>query len=194
MKQTNKAIEYLPNILTLFRIFAIPCIVITFYFNNKVVNRCGSIIFLVSAITDFLDGYIARKFNAQSSFGAIFDPVADKLIAASVLLMLVKYRNVNEIPCLLILSREFIVSGLREFLALVKVRLPVLKMGKVKTVIQMVALFFLILGSKGSCIAILDKVGEILLWTAAIFTVFTSYFYLKEFVKLIKDTNFDVNK
>jgi CDP-diacylglycerol--glycerol-3-phosphate 3-phosphatidyltransferase len=194
MKQANKAIEYLPNILTLFRILAIPCLVMTFYFNNKIFNRCGAIIFFVSAITDFLDGYIARKFNAQSSFGTIFDPIADKLIAATVLLMLVKHRNVNEIPCLLILLREFVVSGLREFLALVKVKLPVLKIGKVKTVVQMVSLFLLILGSQGSCIIILDKVGEALLWTAAIFTVFTSYFYLKEFLKLMKNTNFDLHQ
>lgn len=159
---------------------AIPVIVMSFYFeDSKFAHRLGSFIFIVASFTDFLDGYLARKYNLVSSFGQMFDPIADKVLVGCVLIMLVKFNRADEIPCLLILAREFVVAGLREFLAQVRVSVPVTRMAKVKTAIQMMAITMLILGSTGSGIESLDLIGGIALWIAAILTLVTGYSYLK---------------
>ena len=100
----KRIVCYVPNALTLFRIGCIPCIVCTFYFDTSFAKRTAAIIFVISSITDFLDGYIARKFNAQSAFGIILDPLADKIVISSTLLMIVKYKNINEISCIILLA------------------------------------------------------------------------------------------
>lgn len=169
----------LPNYLTILRIVIIPVIIFTFYIDHPYAHRIGALLFALASITDFFDGYIARKFSLISSFGRIFDPIADKLLVGCVIVMLLKNNSVNEIPCLLILAREFFVSGLREFLALVKVSVPVSRIAKVKTFLQMFALTILILGSKGSNIIYLDVIGEIILWVAAFSTIITGYSYFK---------------
>lgn len=159
---------------------AIPIIIMSFYFeDSKFAHRLGAIIFALASVTDFFDGYLARKYNLVSSFGKMFDPIADKVLVGCVLIMLVKAGRADEVPCLLILAREFIVAGLREFLVQIQVSVPVTRLAKVKTTIQMLAITMLILGSTGSGISSLDLIGHICLWTAAILTLVTGYSYLK---------------
>ena len=169
----------LPNYLTIGRILAIPLIVVTFYFEDSALAcRVGAAIFVLAGLTDFLDGYLARKFNLVSRFGRMLDPIADKVLVGCVIVMLVKTNKAGEIPCLLILAREFAVAGLREFLAQITVSLPVTRLAKLKTVTQMIALTLLILGSKGSGYWWLDYVGNSFLWLTAILTVLTGYSYM----------------
>ncbi len=170
----------IPNYLTMIRILAIPIIVMSFYFeDSKFAHRLGGIVFAIASVTDFFDGFLARKFNIISSFGKMFDPIADKVLVGCVLVMLVKEGRADEVPCLLILAREFIVAGLREFLAQVQVSVPVTWLAKTKTTIQMMALTMLIIGATGSGIESLNLIGHISLWVAAILTLITGYSYLK---------------
>ena len=170
----------LPNYLTIIRMLAIPIIVMSFYFDDsKFAHRVGGVLFLLASFTDFLDGYLARKYNLTSDFGRMFDPIADKVLVGCVLVMLVKDGRADEIPCLLILAREFVVAGLREFLAQVRVSVPVTWLAKVKTTIQMSAITMLLIGEVGSGIESLDLIGHISLWIAAILTLITGYSYLK---------------
>ncbi|MCF8494944.1 MAG: CDP-diacylglycerol--glycerol-3-phosphate 3-phosphatidyltransferase [Rickettsiaceae bacterium] len=170
----------IPNYLTIIRLVSIPIIVMTFYFDDsKFAHRVGGIVFACASLTDFFDGYLARKYNLISSFGRMFDPIADKVLVGCVLVMLVKDNRADEIPCLLILAREFVVAGFREFLAQVQVSVPVSRLAKIKTTIQMVSMTMLIVGSVGSGIVVLDLVGHISLWIAAILTVVTGYSYLQ---------------
>ena len=170
----------IPNYLTIIRLVSIPIIVMTFYFDDsKFAHRVGGIVFACVSLTDFFDGYLARKYNLISSFGRMFDPIADKVLVGCVLVMLVKDNRADEIPCLLILAREFVVAGFREFLAQVQVSVPVSRLAKIKTTIQMVSMTMLIVGSVGSGIVVLDLVGHISLWIAAILTVVTGYSYLQ---------------
>ena len=115
----------------------------------------------------------------------MFDPIADKVLVGCVLLMLVKFGRADEVPCLLILSRELVIAGFREFLAQVRVSVPVTRLAKTKTFIQMVAMTMLLLGSTGSGIEYLDLIGHICLWIAAILTIITGYSYLKASIKYI---------
>ena len=170
----------IPNIITLIRIITIPIIVVTFYFDDKVfAHRIGAILFAFASISDFIDGFIAKKYRLVSNFGKIFDPVADKVLVGTVLLMLVKFRKVDVLPCILILAREFIVSGLREFLAEIRISVPVSKMAKIKTTIQMISITLLILGSKGSGLWFMDIFAQTFLWLSAMITIFTGYVYLR---------------
>jgi CDP-diacylglycerol--glycerol-3-phosphate 3-phosphatidyltransferase len=176
----------IPNYLTMLRMAAIPIIIMSFYFDDsKFAHRLGAIIFALASATDFFDGFLARKYNIVSSFGTMFDPIADKVLVGCVLLMLVKFGRADEVPCLLILSREFVVAGFREFLAQVRVSVPVTWLAKVKTSIQMFAMTLLLLGSTGSGIESLDMIGHICLWIAAILTLVTGYSYLKASIKYI---------
>jgi cardiolipin synthase len=174
----------IPNYLTISRIVVIPIIIMTFYLDNsKFAHRLGALLFVLASITDFFDGYIARKFNLVSGFGKMFDPIADKLLVGCVIVMLVKKDIAGEVPSLLILSREFLVAGLREFLALIRVSVPVSRLSQVKTLMQMFALTTLILGSKGSDIIYMDLIGQTALWCAALLTVITGYSYLRACIK-----------
>ena len=175
-----------PNYLTILRMIAIPIIIMSFYFDNsKFAHRLGAVIFALASLTDFFDGFLARKYNLVSSFGTMFDPIADKVLVGCVLLMLVKFGRADEVPCLLILSRELVIAGFREFLAQVRVSVPVTQLAKTKTFIQMVAMTMLLLGSTGSGIESLDLIGHICLWIAAILTIITGYSYLKASIKYI---------
>ena len=176
----------IPNYLTTLRILSIPIIIMSFYFDDsKFAHRLGAIVFVLASVTDFFDGFLARKYNLISRFGIMFDPIADKVLVGCVLLMLVKYNRADEVPCLLILSREFVVAGFREFLAQIKVSVPVTWLTKVKTLIQMLAITLLLLGKTGSDIESLDIIGHIFLWIAAILTLITGYSYLRASIKYI---------
>ncbi|MBV31291.1 MAG: CDP-diacylglycerol--glycerol-3-phosphate 3-phosphatidyltransferase [Rickettsiales bacterium] len=178
--------QNLPNILTLSRIIVIPIIVLLFFIDG---NRwLILIIFSIAGITDFFDGYIARSQKKISKVGIFLDPVADKLLVATVILMLVAYDRITGsaiLPALIILFREILVSGLREFLAQVRKKLPVSKVAKWKTAMQMIALGFLIIGDAGPEFIETVLIGEIGIWLAAVFTIFTGYNYLKVGIKYI---------
>ena len=178
--------QNLPNILTLSIIIVIPLIVLLFFIDG---NRWLILIFFsIAGITDFFDGYIARSQKKISKVGIFLDPVADKLLVATVILMLVADDRITGsaiLPALIILFREILVSGLREFLAQVRKKLPVSKIAKWKTAIQMIALGFLIIGDEGPEFIETVLIGEIGIWLAAVFTIFTGYNYLKVGIKYI---------
>jgi CDP-diacylglycerol--glycerol-3-phosphate 3-phosphatidyltransferase len=176
----------LPNYLTIARILIIPIIILTFYFDNvRIAQKIGAGLFGLACITDVVDGYLARQYNIASNFGKMFDPIADKLLVGCVIIMLVKNNKVSALPCLLILSREFLVAGLREFLAQIKVSVPVSNLAKIKTFMQMSSLTILILGSNGSGISWLDYFGQVTFWIAALLTIVTGFSYFKECIKYI---------
>lgn len=139
-------------------------------------------LFVAGALTDILDGYTARSMGQISNFGRFLDPIADKLLVGSVILMLVAFDRLYGLailPGLVILCREILVSGLREFLADVKVHMPVSRLAKWKTVIQMTTLGFLIVGEAGPAQLPTVLIGEIGLWVAALLTIITGYDYLR---------------
>lgn len=170
----------LPNILTLIRIGLIPLLLIALYMSSVTSYWVAAILFTFAILTDYLDGVLARSMGAQSSFGRVLDPIADKLLVASTLMMLVYFDRAPIIPAILIVCREIIVSGLREYLSEFKVSIPVTKLAKIKTAIQFFAILVLILGEEATTIPLLYYVGEIALWVAALLTLFTGYAYLKE--------------
>lgn len=172
----------LPNLLTLFRIAVIPAMVAALYLETAPGNLVACGLFAIAGVTDFLDGYIARATRQQSAFGRFLDPVADKLLVAAALLMLVAFGHVRDLailPALVILCREITVSGLREYLAQLKVSLPVSQLAKWKTTLQMVAIAILMLGDAGAAGVPVRAVGEAGLWLAAILTIVTGYDYLR---------------
>ncbi|MBA8666695.1 CDP-diacylglycerol--glycerol-3-phosphate 3-phosphatidyltransferase [Candidatus Jidaibacter acanthamoebae] len=178
-------LKELPNFLTVLRILLIPVLVLSFYLEGKLSHYIAASIFIFASITDFFDGYLARVLKAQSNFGKMLDPIADKLLVASTLMMLVHFGHAPVIPTIAILCREILVSGLREYLAEFKVSIPVSKLGKVKTAVQMAAIIILLLGNKVLPIPYLDRIGEIALWVAAVLTLITGYAYWKERFKYI---------
>jgi cardiolipin synthase len=172
----------LPNLLTLSRIMIIPLLVATFFFDSAAMRWTACALFAAAGITDFFDGYIARRANMVSRLGRFLDPIADKLLVASVLLMLVAFHRVGPwsyLPALVILLREIMVSGLREFLAELRVSVPVTKLAKAKTTVQMLALGFLIVGDFSPAWIPAQLIGEIGLWFAALITLITGYDYLR---------------
>ena len=172
----------LPNLLTLSRILAIPVVVATFYIPGNFARWFACALFSAAAVTDWLDGHVARRWSQQSEIGRFLDPVADKLLVAATLMMLVaKGRMSTEwalLPALVILCREILVSGLREYLAGLRVGLPVSRLAKWKTAIQMTAIGVLIVGDAGPRILPVTALGETLLWIAALLTIVTGYDYL----------------
>jgi cardiolipin synthase len=176
----------LPNILTMSRIAAIPLIVALLYFDGPAWRWAACILFAAACITDFLDGYFARSRKQVSDMGRFLDPIADKLLVAAVILILVAERRLTGLsilPALIILCREILVSGLREYLAGLHVGVPVSQLAKWKTVLQMLALGFLILGDGGLPAWPVSLIGEIGLWAAAALTLMTGYDYLKAGLK-----------
>jgi len=173
-----------PNLLTLSRIAAIPLIIITFYIESPYGNWIGLGVLTYAGITDFFDGYVARAMSQQSALGKFLDPIADKLLVGSLLVMLVAFDRipgVAVIPAVIILCREILVSGLREFLAGVEISMPVSKLARWKTTLQMFMLGFLLVGSAGPMFGPLSttEVGVIGLWIAALLTLVTGYDYLR---------------
>jgi cardiolipin synthase len=173
----------LPNVLTYGRIAAVPAIVVLFFIWADVGRWLALLVFIAASVTDWLDGYLARVWQQQSALGRMLDPIADKLLVAVVLLLLVSDSTIGGwslIAAIIILSREILVSGLREFLAEVRVRVPVSQLAKWKTTMQMVALGFLICGPAGDRIVpYISYIGLLLLWVSALLTLYTGYDYLR---------------
>ncbi len=142
----------IPNILTIARVLLIPVLIISFYLPWKITNLVVAFWFMLASITDFFDGYLARLYKVQSKFGQCFDPIADKLIVIVSLVMIISCNDsiFILIPSLIIMCREILVSGLREFLGSINVEMPVTKLAKYKTAFQMFAITGLLLASKNS--------------------------------------------
>ncbi len=174
----------LPNILTFSRIGSIPVIVGLMFLPSPLGNWLPFGVYTYACLTDFFDGYLARAWQQQSAMGQFLDPIADKLLVSAVLLMLVASDaivGVTVIPAVVILFREILVSGLREFLAEVQIKVPVTVLAKWKTTIQMLALGFLLVGTAGPDFGPVTtmEIGIVGLWIAAALTVGTGYDYLK---------------
>ena len=174
----------LPNLLTYGRVAAVPLVVAFLFWPADPWARWTALaIFVAAAITDFFDGYLARAWSQQSSLGRMLDPIADKLLVAAVLLALTADRTVAGLTlwaAIVILCREILVSGLREYLAELRVPVPVTAVAKWKTTVQMIALGFLIAGPAGEAIMPgTIVIGEVLLWIAAILTFYTGWDYMK---------------
>ncbi len=178
----DRAMTNIPNLLTLFRIALIPVLVASFYVGGEVGNRLAFAVFVLAGVTDFFDGYIARRFDQRSALGRFLDPVADKLVVAAALLMMVGFGHIvglAVLPALVILCREILVSGLREYLAGISVGMPVSRLAKWKTAIQMTAIAILLLGEAGPWGVAWGTIGELGLWAAAVLTLITGYDYLR---------------
>ena len=178
----------LPNILTYARIAAIPVVVGCVYVQSVMdgplwLRWVALTVFIAAGVTDVLDGYYARMWDQQSAFGRMLDPIADKLLVASCLLMLAADNSIHGWTlwaAIVILCREILVSGLREYLAALRVSVPVTKLAKWKTTIQLVAIGFLIAGEAGEQIlSATTLIGIILLWMSAIFTIHTGWDYFR---------------
>ncbi len=172
----------LPNILTVSRILAIPAICAAFYLPGVWSAWVPLVLFAAAGITDWFDGYLARKWGQMSDLGRFLDPVADKLLVAAVILMLIAFERIDRITCLaavVIMCREVTVTGLREFLAELRVKVPVSRLAKWKTTVQLVALGILIVGDHGPDILPIRLIGEIGLWVAAVLTLYTGWDYLQ---------------
>ena len=179
----------IPNILTVGRILIVPFFVLAFYLPGFYGDLTALILFIVASFTDFLDGMLARFLGQESKLGELLDPIADKIIVATALILLVMdgtIRNYEVIAAIIILTREILISGLREFLAKEKeLNLPVSSLSKFKTFIQMFSIAILLTGETGNKIVSFQDynaqtIGIILLWIAAFLTLYTGYDYLRK--------------
>ena len=182
----------LPNLLTLSRIFAVPILVFLLWRPQPIDYAITFVLYCIVGITDYFDGYLARAQGRISRLGQFLDPIADKIMVAAVILMLVSSRKSNPvpeiaglhiIPALVILLREIIVSGLREYLAPLNVSVPVSRLAKWKTTLQLVAIGALILGGALPQAPWVHDVGLVCLWVAAGLTLVTGYDYLRIGIK-----------
>jgi cardiolipin synthase len=173
----------LPNLLTLSRILAVPILMALLWWPHWPLGYgIGFGVYCLMGITDYFDGYLARAQGAVSKLGAFLDPIADKIMVASVILILVHNRDIDGIhviPALVILLREIAVSGLREFLAELRVSMPVSQLAKWKTTLQLVSLGALILAGALPWWALAGQVGLVSLWAAAVLTLMTGWDYLR---------------
>lgn len=178
----------LPNMLTCARIAAIPIVIGCVYAQSIMqgplwLRWVALAVFIAAGVTDFLDGYYARIWDQQSALGRMLDPIADKLLVASCLLMLAADGIIHGWTlwaAIVILCREILVSGLREYLAALRVSVPVTKLAKWKTTAQLVAIGFLLAGEAGDQVfPFVTQIGLLLLWISAIFTIYTGYDYFR---------------
>ena len=187
----------LPNALTILRIVLVPVFVVAFVLPGEIARIGAFLVFALAGISDWLDGFAARKLKAGSDFGRMLDPIADKVLVAVALMMLVAEGTFTQfkpngmlsllrlVPALIILSREILVSGLREFLAGTRVSVPVTAVAKFKTAVQMIAIGAMILTPLGDRIAPgvpaipYAAIAYLLLWVAAALTVYTGVIYFK---------------
>lgn len=181
--------ERIPNLLTSARLISLPFCLILMFINTAWASWIALFIYAFGCITDWLDGYLARKWNVTSAFGVFLDPIADKIFVISVMLVLIANGKLDGfwiIPPLLIIAREFLISGLREFLGPKNIQVPVSQLAKWKTGVQMGALGFLIMGDYGDVlIPGTLAIGYILITAAAILTAITGWNYIKEGFKHI---------
>ena len=177
-----------PNYLTIGRIIIVPLFVISFYFPGFYGDVIPFTLFVLASFTDFLDGLLARMYKEESKLGELLDPIADKVIVATALILLVMdgtIKNFEVIAAIIILTREILISGLREFLAIGKIKLPVSNLAKAKTFLQMFAISTLLTGETGNRLINFQDynaqtIGIILLWLSAFLTLYTGYEYLRK--------------
>ena len=178
-----KFVWSLPNILTYLRIVAVPAVVAAFYIEGDRGRWLAFGLFAAASITDYFDGYLARLWKQQSTLGRMLDPIADKLLVSVCLLVLTYYGTIGGFSlwaAVIILMREIFVSGLREFLADLKVSVPVTRLAKWKTTLQLVAIGILLLGPTGDKLVNgITELGIAMLWTAALVTLYTGYDYFR---------------
>ena len=181
-------IKKIPNILTIGRIIIVPFFVLAFYLPGFYGDLTACVLFVIASFTDFLDGMLARMMGEESKLGELLDPIADKIIVATALILLVMsgtIRHYEVIAAIIILTREILISGLREFLARGQIKLPVTNLAKLKTFLQMVAIALLLTGETGNKILNFQNynaqtIGIILLWLSAFLTLYTGYEYLRK--------------
>ena len=169
----------IPNALTILRILLIPVLIVCFNLEGRMPHYISAGIFIFASITDYIDGFLARYWQAQTNFGRMLDPIADKMLVASTLLLLVDQQLASTIPIVIILCREIFVSGMREYLGAKSKKIPVQLIGKIKTFLQMAAIIIILLGDV-TALSTFPKLGEILLWIAAIMTLISGYLYCRE--------------
>ena len=185
----------IPNTLTIGRIILVPIFVISFYIPGFLGDLIPFFIFVLASFTDFLDGLLARLYKEESKLGELLDPIADKIMVATALVLLVMNETIQHyevIAAIIILTREILISGLREFLAKSKVSMPVSSLAKFKTFIQMFAIAILLTGESGNRIVHFQdynahSIGIILLWLSAFLTLYTGYDYVKKGIDHIID-------
>ena len=178
----------IPNVLTIGRIILVPIFIFTFYLPGSLGDWIPFFIFVLASFTDFLDGLLARLYKEESKLGELLDPIADKIIVSSALVLLVMNDTINNyevIAAIIILTREILISGLREFLAKVQVSMPVNNLAKFKTFLQMFAIAALLTGESGNKLIQfgdynIHTIGIILLWIAAFLTIYTGYDYIRK--------------
>ena len=180
----------IPNILTIGRILIAPILVIVFYFPGELSDWLSCVIFVIAAFTDYLDGFFARLYKQQSKFGELLDPIADKVLVSTALALLIMSQTIkgpHVVAAIIIITREILISGLREFLAKAQIYIPVTNLSKGKTVIQMIAISILLAGSTGDQFLFNYgiQLGTYLLWMSAILTLWTGYAYLRKGIDLI---------
>ena len=181
-------LKKIPNILTIGRIIIVPFFVVAFYLPGFYGDLTAFALFVIASFTDFLDGMLARMMGEESKLGELLDPIADKIIVATALILLVMSGTIKHyevIAAIIILTREIRISGLREFLARGQVKLPVSNLAKLKTFLQMVAIALLLTGETGNRILNFQDfnaktIGIILLWLSAFLTLYTGYDYLRK--------------
>jgi len=185
-------LHQLPNALTLARIVLIPAIVLTFFLPGLEARWAAAGLFVLAAVTDWFDGWLARALKVQSDFGRVLDPIADKLLVAAVLLLLAGFDRLSDfglVAAVIILFREVLVSGLREFMAERGVGMPVTKLAKWKTTVQLVALPLLLVGNVVVLAGVpLSWIGEAFLWLAAALTAQTGYLYTRQALAAMRPT------
>ena len=178
----------IPNILTIGRIIIVPIFVITFFIPGFFGDLIPFFLFVLASFTDYLDGLLARLFKEESKLGELLDPIADKIIVATALILLVMdqtIKNYEVIAAIIILTREILISGLREFLAKGKIKLPVSNLAKLKTFLQMFSIAILLTGETGNKLINFQDynaqtIGIIILWLSAFLTLYTGYDYLRK--------------
>jgi cardiolipin synthase len=181
-------LKKIPNILTIGRIIIVPFFVLAFYLPGFYGDLTAFALFVIASFTDFLDGMLARMMGQESKLGELLDPIADKIIVATALILLVMsgtIRHYEVIAAIIILTREILISGLREFLARGQIKLPVTNLAKLKTFLQMLAIALLLTGETGNKILNFQDynaqtIGIILLWLSAFLTLYTGYEYLRK--------------
>jgi len=181
-------LKKIPNILTIGRIIIVPFFVLAFYLPGFYGDLTACVLFVIASFTDFLDGMLARMMGEESKLGELLDPIADKIIVATALILLVMdgtIKHYEVIAAIIILTREILISGLREFLAKGQIKLPVSNLAKLKTFLQMVSISLLLTGETGNKILNFQDynaqiIGIILLWLSAFLTLFTGYEYLRK--------------
>jgi CDP-diacylglycerol--glycerol-3-phosphate 3-phosphatidyltransferase len=179
----------IPNLLTYARLAAVPALAaLMFFWEGETGRWLAAALFALAGITDFFDGYLARAWSQQSLLGRMLDPIADKLLVGAALLLLVADQTISGWSfwaALIILSREILVSGLREFLVELNVTVAVSRLAKWKTTLQMLALCVLLVGSSGNALCACNAVnfGLVLLWAAALLTLYTGFDYFRAGLK-----------